>query len=228
VWYSVPAGSYTVTARATDNWGATTTSDPVAITIKTAASGGTGINEIVLYPGVEAQVGSGWSPVADSSAAGGKRLQNPNTNLAKVAAPLAGPTQFFELSFNADAGKPYRLWLRGNALDDSYGNDSVYVQFDGSVDALGTPVWRTNTTAASSVILEPCSGCGVQQWGWAGNAYGLNAVGSLVYFATSGPQRMRVQMREDGLGIDQIVLSGENYFTLAPGAAKNDATILQR
>jgi len=146
----------------------------------------------------------------------------------ELAAPLASPTQFFELSFNADAGKPYRLWLRGKALGDSYNNDSVYVQFDGSVDALGTPLWRTNTTAATSVILEPCSACGVQQWGWTGNAYGLNAVGPLVYFATSGPQRMRVQIREDGLGIDQIVLSAEKYFTLAPGATKNDTTILPR
>jgi hypothetical protein len=35
-----------------------------------------------------------------------------------------------------------------------------------------------------------------------------------------------VQTREDGLSIDQIVLSARNYVTRAPGAVKNDSTIL--
>jgi hypothetical protein len=39
---------------------------------------------------------------------------------------------------------------------------------------------------------------------------------------------IRVQVREDGFGIDQIVLSAATYFTSAPGSLKNDATILPR
>ena len=50
--------------------------------------------------------------------------------------------------------------------------------------------------------------------------------GRLVYFATSGPQRIRVQVREDGLGIDQIVLSPQRYLQLAPGVLKNDGVVL--
>ena len=33
----------------------------------------------------------------------------------------------FEVTFNAVAGEPYRLWLRGRAAGDSYRNDSVWV-----------------------------------------------------------------------------------------------------
>ncbi len=37
---------------------------------------------------------------------------------------------------------------------------------------------------------------------------------------------MRIQVREDGLSIDQIVLSPHDLPDRSPGAAKNDATIL--
>jgi len=37
---------------------------------------------------------------------------------------------------------------------------------------------------------------------------------------------MVVQSREDGFSIDQIVLSSGNYLDVAPGALKNDRTIL--
>jgi hypothetical protein len=39
---------------------------------------------------------------------------------------------------------------------------------------------------------------------------------------------MRVQVREDGLGIDQIVLSAAAYLTARPGATRNDATIVPK
>jgi hypothetical protein len=35
-----------------------------------------------------------------------------------------------------------------------------------------------------------------------------------------------VQVCEDGLAIDQIVLSAEKYLQQAPGSTKNDGTIL--
>ena len=37
---------------------------------------------------------------------------------------------------------------------------------------------------------------------------------------------MRIQMREDGLGLEQIVLSARTYLTARPGATRNDTTIL--
>src|SRR5581483_853817 len=127
---------------------------------------------------------------------------------------------------NADAGKAYRLWVRGRAQGNDYNNDSLYVQFDGTVDAAGKPLFRIGTTSAATVIIEDRAGAGLSGWGWADNGYGID--GAPIYFARSGPQRLRIQPREDGIGLDQIVLSAVRYRTVAPGAAKNDTTIVPR
>ena len=48
-----------------------------------------------------------------------------------------------------------------------------------------------------------------------------------IYFATSGPQTLRIQGREDGVSIDQVVLSRGTYLVQAPGAPRADSTILK-
>jgi hypothetical protein len=183
-------------------------------------------DEIVLHTAGATNIVGNWTSVSDPTAASGVRLQNANRGAAKVAVPLASPADAFELTFTADAGKGYRLWMRGRAENDSYSNDSVYVQFDGSVTAGGQAVNRIGTTGATSVVLEDGSGAGVKGWGWADNGYGTD--GALIYFAKTGPQRLRVQSREDGIGIDQIVLSAVRFKTASPGATKNDTTIVAR
>jgi len=105
-------------------------------------------------------------------------------------------------------------------------NDSVFVQFSDSVDGSGTPTFRIGSGSATVVSLEDCSGCGEQGWGWNDNGYGYLA--EPIYFATSGPQTIRVLRREDGIAIDQIVLSAGRFLTSAPGAAKNDTTIVPK
>jgi hypothetical protein len=74
--------------------------------------------------------------------------------------------------------------------------------------------------------LEDCSGCGLASWGWQDNGWGVGVMGPVVRFADDGPQILRVQTREDGLSIDQIVLSPSTYLDMSPGALKNDTTIL--
>lgn len=185
----------------------------------------TGAREIVLYARY-ASIGGGWTVTADSTAAGGARLQNPNAGAARIAAPLAAPTQYFEMTFNAEAGVGYRLWIRGKATSNSWANDSAYVQFDGSVTQSGAPVYRIDTTSGTTYQVEDCTNCGLSGWGWQDNGFGAGVLGPLVYFARTGQQRLRIQVREDGLGIDQIVLSAERYITARPGATKNDTTIV--
>jgi hypothetical protein len=51
-------------------------------------------------------------------------------------------------------------------------------------------------------------------------------LGPLISFDTTGLHTIRVQTREDGLRIDQIVLSSALYLNAAPGGARNDDTIL--
>jgi hypothetical protein len=223
-WNNVTAGSYALTARAFDTAGASTTSTAVTIGVGTAAPAGN--DEIVLYAARAPVVAGAWIVTPDATAAGGARLQNPDAGAAKLTLALAAPVSYFDLTFTAEAGKPYRLWVRSTAQNDAYWNDSVYVQFDGSTDANGNLVNGIGTTSGAAVSLEDCSGCGEQGWGWQDNAYGTGALGPLVYFARSGAQRMRVQVREDGVGVDQVVLSAVKYLTKAPGALKNDTTVL--
>jgi hypothetical protein len=185
-----------------------------------------GVDEVVLYAGDAVNVGGNWVATADATAAAGIRLQSLDLGAPKVGVPAAAPLSSFELTFKADAGKAYRLWVRGRATADSFSNDSLYVQFDASVDQNGQPANRIGSTSAMPVIVEDCSGCGLLGWGWADNGYGT--VGPPVYFSTSGTQRMRVQIREDGVGVDQFVLSAVRYRTAPPGATKNDTTIVPK
>src|SRR5207302_2604098 len=137
---------------------------------------------------------------------------------------LAAPTNYFEVTFQAEAGVAYHLWMRGKAASNSPYNDSVFVQFAGSVDANGQPVYRIGTTSDADWNLEDCSGCGLSGWGWQDNGWGVNVMGPDIYFATTGTQTIRVQTREDGISFDQIVLSAAKYKTAAPGSLKNDTT----
>ena len=167
-----------------------------------------------------------WFVLSDSTAAQGARLSNRNQNLPKSTSPLSSYPDYFEVRFSPEAGTPYHLWVRGKADDDYWTNDSVFVQFSDSVDASGNPIWRVNTNSATVVSLEDCTGCGEQSWGWQDNAYG--AFAAPMYFGKSGPQTIRVIRREDGFSIDQIVISARKYLNTAPGALKNDTTIVPR
>ena len=184
--------------------------------------------DIVLWA-AEAPVKVGaWSLVSDASAAGGSRLANPDANAPKISVAAANPANYFEMTFDASAGVNYRLWIRGKAQADFWANDSVFIQFSDSVNGSGTPVFRIGTTAATEMNLEDCSGCGVQGWGWQDNGWGVGVLGPLIRFQNSGTHTIRIQVREDGLSIDQIVLSSQAFLNTAPGPLKNDATILQK
>ena len=75
--------------------------------------------------------------VADTTAAGGVAVRHPNAGAAKLAQALAQPANYFEQTFTAEADVPYRLWVRGKAQSNYWGNDSVFVQFSTSVDDAG-------------------------------------------------------------------------------------------
>jgi len=184
-----------------------------------------GSGDIVVYAGQASRVVGDWSAVADSTAAGALRMTNPDRGAAKRTTASASPSDYFEVTFQATAGVGYRLWMRGRAQNDHYFNDSVFAQFSGSVTSAGAPTYRIGTTSAAEINLENCSGCGLAGWGWQDNAWGNNVWGPLIYFETTGTQTLRVQPREDGLSIDQILLSPQKFLNAAPGALKNDTTI---
>lgn len=157
-----------------------------------------------------------WTIASQSGASNGSVIRHPDAGAAKIKTALASPSNYFEMSFDAVAGRPYRLWIRGRAQSDFWGNDSVFVQFSNSVNSSGSAIYRIGTTSAAEVNLEECSGCGLPGWMWQDNGWGNGVLGPVIYFASSGTQRLRVQTREDGLSIDQILLSPSNYLSKAP------------
>lgn len=218
---TVTNGTHALEVRAADAAGNSTLSAAVAATVSNALAGS---GDIVLYAAdvPAASIFGRWQREADATAAGGAKLRNPNAGAAKRTTALAAPADYFEMTFSAPANVPYHLWVRGRADADSYTNDSVFVQFsDTAVNAIGT-------TSAAEVNLEDCSGCRVAGWGWQDNGYGVNVFGPNITFTTSGVHTIRIQTREDGLAIDQILLSPSAFLTQAPGALKNDATIYPR
>ncbi|MGH9346589.1 MAG: putative Ig domain-containing protein [Vicinamibacterales bacterium] len=216
-WMAQNGGPHTVTAMAIDDDDAKVTSAPV--TFETTP-------EVVLYASdVQRMVGD-FQLVDDPSAADGRRLWNPNRNVTRLTMASAAPVSYAELTFYAEAGRAYHIWMRGLAQGNKYTNDSFYAQFSGTVDAGGAAVHRIGTTSAMSLILEDGGGAHVAGWGWQDNKYG--AFGAPLYFRTTGLQTIRLQQREDGLSIDQLVISPVRYLTTSPGLLKHDTTIVAK
>jgi len=182
--------------------------------------------EIVLYASQAPVKVGNWSAVSDSTAAGGARLVNPDAGASKLGTALANPSSYAQFTFNATAGIPYRIWVRGKAQNDSPYNDSIFIQFSGSLNTSGGADYRIGTTAATEVNLEDCYGCGIQGWGWQDNGWGSGVLGPQIFFAATGTQTLRIQTREDGFSLDQIVISPAKYLFSSPGALKNDNVIL--
>ena len=80
-------------------------------------------------------------------------------------------------------------------------------------------------TAVQGIAEQPCSGCAISGWGWRNGGYWLTT--DTVTFATTGTQTIRIQTREDGVRLDQVVISPSRYLSTAPGAAKDDQTIVR-
>jgi endonuclease/exonuclease/phosphatase family metal-dependent hydrolase len=183
--------------------------------------------EIVLYTSDAAVVKGHWGVTSTTTGAGGKSIKSANSGFSSADKPQASPANYFELSFDAPAATTYRVWLRLRAEANSKWNDAVWVQFNDSLTTSGSAIYRIGTTSALMVNLERCNGCGTANWGWHNTAYWLSQQ-THIRFATTGKHTIRVQTREDGVEIDQIVLSPVKYVSSAPGALTNDSTILSK
>jgi hypothetical protein len=183
--------------------------------------------EIVLYASDFSVAVGAWSLATDPSAANALLLRNPDSGAAIVNTPLANPAHYFEATFDALAGTRYRVWVRMRAEADSKFNDSVFVQFSGSVSRTGSPIYRIGGTSALTENLWTCATCQTTGWGWSRHAYWLSDTGE-VWFQTSGTHTIRIQTREDGVDIDQIVISPVTYANAPPGPVSNDTKIVPK
>jgi hypothetical protein len=183
--------------------------------------------DIVLYAAEAAVVKGHWRATASASAAGGRSLATTDQGWASLDVPLPAPANYFEMTFDAPSATTYRVWLRLRASGNSKWNDAVWLQFSDALLSNGSAAYRMGTTAGLLVNLERCSGCGVSNWGWQNKAWWLSQP-TTVTFASTGRHTIRVQTREDGVEVDQIVLSPAKYISAAPGQPLNDAVIVPR
>jgi hypothetical protein len=178
-----------------------------------------------------------WTKASDPTAAAGTAAITPDSGFSNTSAPLAAPTHYVDVTFNANAGVPYTFWMRVKAAANSKFNDSLYVQFSDAL-ANGSAIYQTNTTAGLVVNLATdTTGSSLSNWGWVNGAYWLSQPTTLT-FASSGTHTLRIQTREDGVQFDQLVLSPSQYFNTsascpttcggAPGPVANDATIVPK
>jgi 3',5'-cyclic AMP phosphodiesterase CpdA len=186
-----------------------------------------GADEIVLHPADVSYIAGSWIRASSTTGAGGLKMTTVDRALPATSAPAASPVDYFEATFDASAGTTYQVWLRLRAAGNSKWNESVWVQFDNAIDGAGRPLWPIGSTSGLLVNLEDCIGCGVAGWGWQDNA-SWTGQAARVRFAASGTHRIRVQVREDGVDVDQIVLSPARWLTTPPGAVRNDTTVLPR
>jgi len=168
-----------------------------------------------------------WRTASDATSPKGIKLTTPDNGFSSTDAPLAAPADYVDVTFSAVAGVPYQIWLRLQALANSKYNDAVWLQFsDATVN--GNPMYRINTSSGLLVNLATDSLAGsLRGWGWQNGAYWLSQP-TVVTFPTTGTRTLRIQVREDGVQLDQIVLSPGKYLNAAPGGVSNDSTIVPK
>ena len=168
-----------------------------------------------------------WSSGADSSSPEGVKLLTTDAGVVWANQPLTSPVDYVDVTVNVEANVPYRIWLRLRALDNSKWNDSVWVQFS-NAQVNGSQVYGLDSTSGLLVNLATDgTGSNLSNWGWQNGAYWL-AQETAVTFPVAGSQTIRIQVRDDGVQLDQIVLSPSRFFNSPPGGVSNDATIVSR
>ena len=144
--------------------------------------------DVVIYA---SEIGAGavhgsWSIGADAGSPNGVALVSTDSGFAANDAPLASPAHYVDVTFNAESGTPYRLWLRLKALNNSKYNDAVWVQFsDARVN--GSPVYAIGSTAGLLVNLATGgTATSLNNWGWQNGAYWLSQATAVTFAASGG------------------------------------------
>jgi len=164
-----------------------------------------------------------WRAVPSATSPNQIMLATPDEDFATPDAPLSSPTNYFEVEFDTPQSLLYTLWVRLRATDDARWNDSIWVQFsDGAVWPTDAPAYPIGSTDGLLVNLESCKRCGVAGWGFQNRAWWLNQ--SPVIELPAGHHTIRIQTREDGVQVDNIILSPSRFavpFAASPGWARN-------
>ena len=215
VTWTAVAGEHTLSARAIDDDGAAGVSADLVVV---------SMAEVVLHATDVAVMVGDYRIDRDRTAADGQSLWNPDRRAATKLSASAAPATYAEFEFYAEAGRPYHIWLRSRAQRNDDANDSAFLQFSHVAGA------EIGTTSSLTYQLGDAPGAALSKWGWQDNGLGTapGQIGEHIVFTRSGLQRLRIQPREDGLSIDQIVISPNRFLLVPPGPLTDDATIIQQ
>ena len=100
-----------------------------------------------------AVVRGAWRVVADQTAAGGSRLHHPDAGAAKLVTALANPTNFFDITFTADAITLYR------SVDPRKGGWQLVSRTIPSTSSSRIPSTPTTQRSTASARPRPPSTC---------------------------------------------------------------------
>ncbi|MGE0448693.1 MAG: carbohydrate-binding protein [Vicinamibacterales bacterium] len=182
--------------------------------------------DVVLYANDATRLAGTWARTPDATAAGAIALTSPDRGWS-TDAPLASPKDYVEFTFDAPQNTPYRIWVRLKAAGNSKFNDSVFAQFSDAAAPGGSPLYRIGSTNALTLNFQDSSAGKLAGWGWLDGAYWLSQQ-STILFTSAGTHTLRVQTREDGVQLDQVVLSPSTYLGVAPGQRSGDSTIVPK
>lgn len=187
------------------------------------------INQLVTYASdiSAAALHGSWSHRADAKSPNRTKLITTDAGFASTNNALASPANYVDVTCNADVNRPSTIWLRLKALNNAKLNDLLWLQFSDAV-AGGGPAYPLNTTDGLDVNLATdASASSLTGWGWQNTAYWVSQPTTLT-FNNVGPHTLRIPVREDGVQLDQIVLSATTYLSTAPGPVTADSTIVPK
>jgi len=118
-WTNVAAGSYSLTARATDNRGGTGTSNPVSVTVNSSTGGGPALMIALAGNNIEISwLTAGYLLQMATNLSTPTWMDVPNTQVTnRVTLTLSGGTVFFRLfQQSVQAGPRLAILLSGNSV----------------------------------------------------------------------------------------------------------------
>lgn len=133
----------------------------------------------------------------------------PDTYYTGFEKPQATPKNVAEFEFEADAGKPYHIWVRGRSLDQKDMRDSFWMQFNDDIgtDRIGSG-YGHDKGFGNWLDAFPA-----QTYAWSSAL--PNEPPRTITFVQGGKQRLRIQPRHPGHHLEQIWLSSATA-TLPP------------
>ena len=165
-----------------------------------------------------------WSKVSDATAAGNTRVASADRAGPTVNTPLAAPVDYFEASFNAPAGATGSP--QAARAGDPKLNESVWVQLSGCHQCRWIPRLADRHRPGPDCQPGRLRQLRRVRLGLAGIAWCWENRPSRNLGRR--PHTIRVQTREDGVSIDQIVLSPQRFVNSAPGLPTGDNTIVPK